>query len=528
MPTSSTGTPSSPTSRAITNAVLQHVAERDATRSSESKKKKEKKKNAENPPPQKKQKTEDAPKKQGATKCVKYRIFPDANQRATLRLWTDATRWVYNRAVEKLNAREPGSKESLELLREWGGTAEEAWTKQKADGGETPERFRGIPYEIRDSPIRDIAAACAALRSKEKAVKRKLKFRRRKDDVASITLRMRLLNCKTGRGSVWPSLFGTVKDRSAMRTERGKTLPLVFSHDCRLVYERRTRFFYLCVPMSAAPAVAVRMIASGDCEQGTLPDTQGESTLDAGGRGADIERGEQKRGKLVAIDPGVRTFGTCYDPDGVITEWAEGSAPSGRWKGKGEVRDKPVTHLVVLFRLNRKAGRIEARASRVGGRKKRRLTAAAARLRKRSIDLVNELHRKFARWLCANYEVVLLPKFDTRSITQKRSETTGEWKRKIGRKTAGSTVRLAHYKFRNFLLHKATEFPGTKIELCDEQYTSKTCGSCGRLNETLGASKTFQCAHWMCERVVDRDHNAARNILLRYLAVNDITVGDCV
>jgi putative transposase len=72
------------------------------------------------------------------------------------------------------------------------------------------------------------------------------------------------------------------------------------------------------------------------------------------------------------------------------------------------------------------------------------------------------------------------------------------------------------------------EFPGTRIEICDEQYTSKTCGSCGRLNETLGASKTFQCAHWMCERVVDRDHNAARNILLRYLAVNDITVGDWV
>jgi putative transposase len=457
---------------------------------------------------------------------MKYRIFPDAKQRATLRLWTDATRWVYNRAVEKLNAREPGTKESPKLLREWGGIAAEAWTKTEAEGGLTPARFASVPYDVRDSPIRDIAAACAALRSKEKALKRKLKFRRRKDDVTSIVIRAKQLNCKTDRGGVWPSLFGTVVNRSAMRTERGKTLPLVFDHDCRLVCERRTRFFYLCVPIPA-PAVAVRVIAPSDCVLCTLPDTQGESTTDAEGRAADIARVEQKRGKLVAIDPGVRTFGTCYDPDGVITEWAEGSAHSGRWRWKCEGRDKPVTHLVVLFRLNRKARRIEARASHLGGRKKRRLAAAASRIRKRSTDLVNELHRKFARWLCANYEVVLLPKFDTRSITRKRSETTGEWRRKIGRKTAGSTVRLAHFKFRNFLLHKATEFPGTRIEICDEQYTSKTCGSCGRLNETLGASKTFQCAYWMCERVVDRDHNAARNILLRYLAVNDITVGDC-
>jgi transposase len=118
--------------------------------------------------------------------------------------------------------------------------------------------------------------------------------------------------------------------------------------------------------------------------------------------------------------------------------------------------------------------------------------------------------------------VVLLPKFSTRSIVRKRSDATGAWTRKIGRKTAGSAMRLAHYKFRNFLLHKASEI-GTKVELCDEQYTSKTCGICGVLNETLGASKTFTCA--ACGFTADRDHNAARNILLRYLTINEIIFG---
>ena len=46
-----------------------------------------------------------------------------------------------------------------------------------------------------------------------------------------------------------------------------------------------------------------------------------------------------------------------------------------------------------------------------------------------------------------------------------------------------------------------------------EHYTSKTCGECGALNETLGGKKTFLCA--FCGYEADRDHNGARNILLR-------------
>ena len=43
---------------------------------------------------------------------------------------------------------------------------------------------------------------------------------------------------------------------------------------------------------------------------------------------------------------------------------------------------------------------------------------------------------------------------------------------------------------------------GTVID-CHEEYTSKTCSCCGRLNHTLGASKSFTCP--FCHYVVDRD-----------------------
>ena len=60
---------------------------------------------------------------------------------------------------------------------------------------------------------------------------------------------------------------------------------------------------------------------------------------------------------------------------------------------------------------------------------------------------------------------------------------------------------------------------GKMIE-CSEEYTSKTCGGCGRLNHSLGSKKVFECSH--CKIVMDRDINAARNIFIKnYQKVKD-------
>ena len=75
----------------------------------------------------------------------------------------------------------------------------------------------------------------------------------------------------------------------------------------------------------------------------------------------------------------------------------------------------------------------------------------------------------------------------------------------------------AHYRFRQLLLAKAELFPWCTLLVCDEAYTSKTCGECGELHAKLGAAKTFRCPHPGCGYKADRDVSAARNILLRYL-----------
>ena len=88
--------------------------------------------------------------------------------------------------------------------------------------------------------------------------------------------------------------------------------------------------------------------------------------------------------------------------------------------------------------------------------------------------------------------------------------------RKIGKKTTRQMLNWCHFSFREFLLHKVREHPGKRVVICDEAYTSKCCGQCGTLNDSLGSSKVFRCRE--CPYVADRDDNGARNVLLRYLS----------
>ena len=46
-----------------------------------------------------------------------------------------------------------------------------------------------------------------------------------------------------------------------------------------------------------------------------------------------------------------------------------------------------------------------------------------------------------------------------------------------------------------------------------EEYTSKTCTNCLKINYNLGSDKTFKCPN--CSLIIDRDVNGARNILLK-------------
>ena len=139
-----------------------------------------------------------------------------------------------------------------------------------------------------------------------------------------------------------------------------------------------------------------------------------------------------------------------------------------------------------------------------------RMRVAARRIRLKFRNLVDELHKRLAKWLCENYGCVLIPEFQTSQMILKGQ-------RKIRSKTARAMCTWAHYRFRQRLLSKAREYPWCQVVITEEPYTSKTCSACGWIHQKLGGSKVFKCRQ--CGSEFNRDANGARNILLRHLTV---------
>lgn len=124
-------------------------------------------------------------------------------------------------------------------------------------------------------------------------------------------------------------------------------------------------------------------------------------------------------------------------------------------------------------------------------------------------NIVKDVHWKIASYYCNNYNTVIIPKFDVNSIKKRM---------KRDRKAKSDTrirrlMSLSHGKFMERLKYKCM-VTGTKLCIVDEEYTTKSCGNCGLLNDP-GKSKIFTCDK--CYLCIGRDTNAARNILIKKL-----------
>jgi putative transposase len=192
--------------------------------------------------------------------------------------------------------------------------------------------------------------------------------------------------------------------------------------------------------------------------------------------------------KVCAIDPGVRTFMTGYDPSGQTFEISHDNE--------------------YILKKKRIIKQLQAKLSKVTDKVKRfRITRDIQNLYRKMKNYILDLHHKASKLLSENYSEVILPIFETKKMVQKEG-------RKINSATANNMMILSHYKFRQLLNHKMAIRSG-KLHLCTEEYTSKTCSICGRLNHYLGPSKVFECPFEDCGIVLDRDINAARNIYIK-------------
>jgi len=200
---------------------------------------------------------------------------------------------------------------------------------------------------------------------------------------------------------------------------------------------------------------------------------------------------------VAALDPGDRTFQTVYDVSGKSIEL--GKDDKGR-----------------IYRLCSYIDELKSKISKSKSKRKRKMTKALRRMFNKVRNLVKEVHNKASNWLCRNYETILLPKFESQQMTTTKSQG----KRVINSKVARSMLTWSHYTFQQMLLFRAKQY-GSNVIICDENYTTKTCGCCGILNN-IGSSKDYKCR--VCDYQADRDINASRNILIRYLTLQGISV----
>jgi putative transposase len=91
---------------------------------------------------------------------------------------------------------------------------------------------------------------------------------------------------------------------------------------------------------------------------------------------------------------------------------------------------------------------------------------AANQIRLKIKNLVSELHHKIANFLVSNFDIILLPTFETQDMCKRT-------KRKLRKKSVRQMLTLSHYQFKQFIKHKAREHGKLVLDVC-EAYTSKT------------------------------------------------------
>ena len=199
------------------------------------------------------------------------------------------------------------------------------------------------------------------------------------------------------------------------------------------------------------------------------------------------EKPREPSGRIVALDPGVRDFMTFFSED------------CFGWLGQQCINR--------IQRLCQHCDHLYSRATQEKRPLRRALRKAANRIKVKIRNLIDELHKKVAHFLVTNFDIILLPTFETKQMTKRGA-------RKLRTKSVRQMLTLSHYRFKNFLKHKAYEYGVRVIDVC-EAYTSKTVSWTGEVVANLGGSKVIKSS---AGHRMDRDLNGARGIFIKNVA----------
>jgi transposase len=180
----------------------------------------------------------------------------------------------------------------------------------------------------------------------------------------------------------------------------------------------------------------------------------------------------------------------------------------------GMRKNKAVTRVRKRLEFQWECGRIDditfrrklwQRSQQQRRQKRRLLGRLYAHLHSFKLDM----HYAAIRFLWEHWDTVLVSNVRMDLLCQHS-------RRPFGSAVAHRLLSWCHGAFRERLISSAFKRAGKYVVVTDEAYTTKTCGLCGAINNSVGTAKVFECPQ--CHVKIDRDVNGARNIGLRYLS----------
>jgi len=385
-------------------------------------------------------------------KVKKMRVYLTEEQRKIFKQWNGTCRRIYNQMVHEYENHNITA--NFQELRNNYISADQV-------PDEIKEWMLQVPKDVRAEAIRDF---CKGVDINLKMLRERkisyfnMKFRTKKREEQSFVIPHSAIKITNGNLCVYKNIL---KEESTIKILKTEKIPQI-EFDCR-----------------------IKLIKPGICYI-YIPYTTD-----------DIVRGtENKSPKIISLDPGVEPFLRGYSPNGHTLTI-----------GKKCIKR--------IFDLCKKIDRLRSIIDMrdVKCRKRLRIIKKMNKLQYRLKNIKVELHQKTCKYLCDNYDVILIPKTDISKMVDKMT-------RNINNTVVRKLLNLGHYDFRMRLLEKSKDYKNCKVIECNEAFTSKTCTNCGKIKDDLGGNKIYKCSK--CKIIIDRDVNGSRNILLRSLAAKAI------
>ena len=407
-------------------------------------------------------------------RTLKIRIFPDKDEESKLKLMFEQYRWYYNAMVNifYLHDIKKQKKYSMYAMRD---LLSKYSYKEEQEGNFIFQEFI-FDENRKENPIPDWwerkdvhsrlprGAVCKFVSSLNSAVSNL-----RNGNIKAFRMELKTKkdcsNYLHFEDKSYPAFIRKIKSRYWFTTPDRRRINIPYSKifeenkkGLEIIYEKETNRYFIHCPV----------------DRNWFPEEDRRSSENQ------AKRSFSDGNQIIALDPGIRKFLVGYDPNGKLTFIGEGACNK-------------------LTKLLLEVDKIKSRKKKL--RRWRKIK-----------NLISELHWKVSSFLAKNYDSILLPDFKTSQMVIKSKN--------LCKRTRRLMNMFSFYKFKEKLNYKCSVY-GKKLYIVDESYTSKTCGSCGTLNN-VGGSEVYNCS--ICDLEIDRDVNGSRNILLKNL-LNSPTLG---